>query len=83
MVRMPWGARFTRQELLAWQYFGDRLNEAGCMGDQFVPTTLAFGQTIALLQRGMDEKGLDESRAKYEELWNEHGVRAMKENGCE
>jgi hypothetical protein len=83
MVRMPWGARFTRQELLAWQYFGDRLNEAGCMGDQFIPTTLAFGQTIALLQRGMDEKGLDESRAKYEELWNEHGVRAMKENGCE
>jgi hypothetical protein len=83
MVRMPWGARFTRQELLAWQYFGDRLNEAGCMGDQFVPTTLAIGQTIALIVRGMDQKSLEEARTQYESLWSEHGARAMKENGCE
>ena len=82
MVRMPWG-RFTRQELLAWQYFGDRLNEAGCMGDQFVPVSLAFGQTIQLLQRALDPKGLDDARTKAEALWSEHGVRAMKENGCE
>ena len=83
MVRMPWGARFKRQELLAWQYFGDRLNEAGCMGDQFVPTTLAFGQTIQLLERTLDPKQMEEARTQYEALWNEHGVRAMKENGCE
>jgi hypothetical protein len=83
MVRMPWGARFTRQEMLAWQYFGDRLNEAGCMGDQFVPTTLAFGQTIALLERNMDAKFLEAAHAKADELWSEHGVRAMKEDGCE
>jgi hypothetical protein len=82
MVRMPWG-RFTRQELLAWQYFGDRLNEAGCMGDQFVPVSLAFGQTIQLLQRALDPKGLDDARTKAEALWSEHGVRAIKENGCE
>jgi hypothetical protein len=82
MVRMPWG-RFTRQELLAWQYFGDRLNEAGCMGDQFVPVSLAFGQTIQLLQRALDPQGLDDARTKAEALWSEHGVRAMKENGCE
>jgi hypothetical protein len=83
MVRMPWGARFTRQEILAWQYFGDRLNEAGCMGDQFVPTTLAFGQTIGLLERNMDAKFLEEARTQAAALWSEHGVRAMKENGCE
>jgi hypothetical protein len=82
MVRMPWG-RFTRQELLAWQYFGDLLNEAGCMGDQFVPVSLAFGQTIQLLQRSLDPKGLDDARGQGEALWKEHGVRAMKENGCE
>jgi len=83
MVRMPWGARMPRQQLLAWQYFGDRLNESGCMGDQYVPTTLAFGQTITLLERNMDAKFLGEARAQYEALWTEHGARAMKENGCE
>jgi hypothetical protein len=82
MVRMPWG-RFPRDELLAWQYFGDRLNEAGCMGDQYVPTTLAFGQTIGLLERNVDPKMLEEARTRTEALWNEHGVRAMHENGCD
>jgi hypothetical protein len=82
MVRMPWG-RFPRDELLAWQYFGDRLNEAGCMGDQYVPTTLAFGQTIGLLERNVDPKMLEQARTRTEALWNEHGVRAMHENGCD
>lgn len=83
MVRMPWGQRMTRQQLLAWQYFGDRLNEGGCMGDAYVPTTLAFGQTIGMLERGQDAKVLGEARTQAEALWSEHGARAMKENGCE
>ncbi len=83
MVRMPWGARMTRQQLLAWQYFGDRLNEGGCMGDQYVPTTLAFGQTIGMLERNADPKVLEEARTQAAALWAEHGVRAQRENGCE
>src|SRR5918994_464017 len=83
MVRMPWGARLARTQMLAWQYFGDRLNEGGCMGDAYVPTTLAFGQTIALLERNADPKVLEEARKQAETLWSEHGVRAQKENGCE
>jgi hypothetical protein len=83
MVRMPWGARMPRQQLLAWQYFGDRLNEGGCMGDQFVPTTLAIGQTIWLLEKTLEPAGLEEARKQAEALWAEHGVRAQKENGCE
>jgi hypothetical protein len=83
MVRMPWGARMPRTQLLAWQYFGDRLNESGCMGDQFVPTSLAFGQTIQLLERNQDPKVLEQARTQAEALWAEHGARAMKENGCE
>ena len=76
MVRMPWGDAFTRHELLAWQYFGDRLNEAGCMGDQFVPTSLAFGQTIQLLERNLDPTRPGRcAQAQAEALWNEHGVR--------
>lgn len=83
MVRMPWGARLGRQGLLAWQYFGDRLNEGGCMGDAYVPTTLAFGQTIGMLERNLDPKVLEAARTQADTLWSEHGARAMKENGCE
>jgi hypothetical protein len=83
MVRMPWGGRMTRQQLLAWQYFGDRLNESGCMGDVYVPTALAFGQTIGMLERNADPRILEEARTQFETLWTEHGARAQKENGCE
>jgi hypothetical protein len=83
MTRMPWGVRMPRDQLLAWQYFGNRLNEAGCMGDQYIPTALALGQTIQLLERTMDQKMLDETYKQADALWNEHGARAMKENGCE
>jgi hypothetical protein len=83
MVRMPWGARIPRPELLAWQLFGDRLNESGCMGDQYVPTSLAVAQTIGMLTRVLDNDELEETKKKFDALWAEHGVRAMKENGCE
>jgi hypothetical protein len=83
MVRMPWGARIPRPELLAWQLFGDRLNESGCMGDQYVPTSLAVSQTIGMLTRVLDDAELEETKKKFDALWAEHGVRAMKENGCQ
>jgi hypothetical protein len=31
----------------------------------------------------MDAKFLEEARTQAAALWSEHGVRAMKENGCE
>jgi hypothetical protein len=83
MVRMPWGARIPRPELLAWQLFGDKLNESGCMGDQYVPTSLAVSQTIGQLTRVLDNDELEETKKKFDALWAEHGARAMKENGCE
>jgi len=83
MVRMPWGARIPRPQLLAWQLFGDKLNENGCMGDQFVPTALALTQTISMLTRVLDNAELEETKKQFDALWAEHGARAMKENGCE
>ena len=83
MVRMPWGQRIPRPQLLAWQLFGDKLNESGCMGDQYIPTTLAFGQTIGMLTSVLDNEDLEETKKQFDALWAEHGVRAMKENGCE
>jgi hypothetical protein len=82
MVRMPWGGRIPRVQLLAWQYYGDRLNESGCAGDAYVLTTVAFAQTLAMLEKGQDPKVLEEARTQAENLWRDNGARAMREQGC-
>ena len=82
IMRMPWGGRLSREQHLAWQYFGDRLNEAGCMGDAYLPSAATFAQTIAMLEKGQNPKVLEAARARGEDLWRDNGARAMKEQGC-
>jgi len=83
MVRMPWGARMNRSQLLAWQYFGDRFNEAGCMGDSYVSSSAMFAQTIGMLEKGQNAEALQAARSKADDLWSDFGQRAMQENSCE
>lgn len=82
MARMPWGRQMPRTQLLAFQYFGDRLNEAGCMGDAYVMTSLGFAQTIPAIERGQPAEILDAAKTQAEQLWKDNGERARKENGC-
>jgi hypothetical protein len=82
MFRMPWGVRMPRDRLLAWQYFGDRLNEAGCTGEAYIPNSIAFAQSIGALEKGQSAALLDEARKLADELWRENGTRAMQEQGC-
>ena len=82
MVRMGWGMRLTRTQLLAWQYFGDRLNEAGCSGDAYVSSLTSLNQTIKALEQGQDEKFITAARQQAEDFWRDHGQRAQKEQGC-
>jgi hypothetical protein len=82
MIRMGWGNRLGRTQLLAWQYFGDRLNEAGCMGDGYVANLVAFTQTIKALEQGQEPKLGEDARAQAETFWRDHGARAQKEQGC-
>lgn len=82
MVRMPWGRQMTRPQLLAWQYFGDRLNEAGCMGDAYIVTSLGFSQSIPMLEKGQPDQILEAAKTQAEALWKDNGERAKKENGC-
>ena len=83
MVRMPWGGRLSRTEHLAWQYFGDRLNEAGCTGEAYILTATTFAQTIAMLEKGQNATTLDAAKAQAEDLWRDNHARAMKEQGCQ
>lgn len=82
MMRMPWGGRLPRAQLLAWQYFGDRLNEAGCTGDAYVQNSVAFTQTIAMLEKNQNAQLLDQAKTQADSLWQESGARAKKEQGC-
>jgi hypothetical protein len=82
MARMPWGARMTRSQALAWQYFGDRLSEAGCVGDGYVLTTINFDQSIKVLEQRQDATFLEQARAQAEQLWRDNGERAKREQGC-
>src|SRR5688500_7370909 len=82
MVRMPWGRQMPRVQLLAWQYFGDQLNEAGCMGDAYIVTSLGFAQSIPMLEKGQPTQVLDAAKSQAETLWKDNGERAKKENGC-
>ena len=82
MMRMPWGGRIPRVQLLAWQYYGDRLNEGGCTGDTYVLTNVAFAQTIGMLEKGADPQFIEQAKTKADELWRAHSERAMTEQGC-
>jgi hypothetical protein len=82
MARMPWGMRMNRVELLAWQQFGDRLSEAGCVGENYVMSTIAFDQTLKALVKNMDTADLEKAAARADALWRDHGQRAMREQGC-
>ena len=82
MARMPWGFRMSRAQLLAWQYFGDRLNEAGCMGDAYIAHATAFAQAINGLTRDAEESVVAQARERAERLWKDYSARAMSEQGC-
>lgn len=82
MVRMPWGGRIPRVQILAWQYYGDRLNEAGCAGDAYIATAATFAQTIGVLEKGQNEQFIEQAKARSEDLWRSNSTRAMTEQGC-
>jgi hypothetical protein len=82
MMRMPWGRQLSRTQLLAWQYFGDRLNETGCMGDAYIGTSLGFSQSIPMLEKGQPAQVLEAAKTQAETLWKDNAERAKKENGC-
>jgi hypothetical protein len=45
-------------------------------------SSVTFGQTIAMLEKGQDAKFIEQAKTQSEELWRNNGARAMKEQGC-
>jgi hypothetical protein len=82
MMRMPWGRRLTLPQLIAWQSFGERLNESGCTGDAYVQNAAFYAQNLAMLQNKQPPKVLEEGQTQLDALWRENGERAQREQGC-
>lgn len=82
IVRMPWARRLSRDQILSWQYFGDRLNEVGCGGEAYVGAAVAFDQAITALETSADAKLLEQAKAAADSLWQSNADRARKEQGC-
>ncbi|HEY6643011.1 hypothetical protein [Povalibacter sp.] len=82
MMRMPWGNRLTRTQMLGWQYYGDQLNETGCTGDAYIQNAVMFAQAVATLEKGQSPTQLEQARTQAETLWEGNGERAKKEQGC-
>ena len=82
IVRMPWARRMTRTQMLSWQYFGDRLNEAGCGGDAYVGASVAFDQSINALEKSQEAKLIEQARTEADTLWQQNAERAKREQGC-
>lgn len=82
MARMPWGMRMRPSQLLAWQYFGDRLSEAGCVGEGYVMSTITFDQTLKAFEQRVDAKTIEQAHTEAEQLWRDNGERAKREQGC-
>jgi hypothetical protein len=82
MMRMPWGMRLARAQLIAWQQFGERLNEAGCTGDGYVQNAAFYIQSLNTLQAKQPPKVLDEAKKQLDTLWEQNGERAKREQGC-
>lgn len=83
MMRMPWRQRLKPDELIAWQYFGDRLNEAGCGGEGYVGAAVNFAQMLGQLEKTVRPDVVAAGKQVADRYWNDFSERAKKEQLCD
>ena len=83
MMRMPWRQRLKPEELIAWQYFGDRLNEAGCTGEGYIGAAIGFTQMLGQLEKNVRPDVVTAGKRLAERYWSDFGERAKKEQLCD
>lgn len=83
MAYMPWGVQFTREQLIAWQLFGDKLNEAGCFGEHYEELASQFLDTTARLEKGLPSDAVKRGHDLADQYWTQFSPRAKREQGCD
>ncbi len=83
MMRMPWRQRLKPEELIAWQYFGDRLNEWGCAGEGYIGAAVNFTQMLGQLEKNVRPDVVAAGKQLADRYWTDFGERAKKEQLCD
>ena len=82
IARMPWAARLPMDQRLAWQYFGQRLNEAGCFGDHYLPMFRLLRENVVAYEKASGSRLQEQARKIAEQYWQDFGTRAQREQQC-
>jgi hypothetical protein len=82
IARMPWAARLPMEQRLAWQYFGQRLNESGCFGEHYLQMFRVLRENVAAYEKNADTKTREEAQSIAENYWQQFGARAQREQHC-
>jgi hypothetical protein len=83
MMRMPWRQRLKPEEQIAWQYFGSRLNGAGCMGQGYIGAAVTFTQMLGQLEKAVKPDVIASAKQLGDRYWMDFGERAKKEQLCD
>ncbi len=83
MLTFAWGNRLTRDELLGWQYFADRLNDAGCNGTSYIIWAARFSQSIQQLEKNQPAAVLTRGKNLADQYWRDYADRAKAAQACE
>ena len=82
IARMPWAARLPMEQRLAWQYFGQRLNEAGCFGDNYLPMVRLLRENVIAYEKAIGSQVREQAQKISEQYWQEYSARAQREQQC-
>ncbi len=81
IARMPWAARLSMEQRLAWQYFGQRLNEAGCFGENYLPMFALLRENVIAYERVVGAAQAQAAKLA-DQYWAEFASRAQREQHC-
>lgn len=82
IARMPWAGRMPMEQRLAWQYFGQRLNEAGCFGENYLPMYALLRENALAYEKAISPAGQTQAVKLANEYWQQFGARAQREQQC-
>lgn len=82
IARMPWAARLPMEQRLAWQYFGQRLNESGCFGENYVPMFRLLRENVIAYEQAVGSKLQEQAQKIAAQYWQDFGPRAQREQQC-
>jgi hypothetical protein len=82
IARMPWAGRLPMEQRLAWQYFGQRMNEAGCYGADYLSVYATLREAVLAYEKALGTERQKQAQELAERYWRDYGARAQRAQHC-